>query len=204
MPQRASQDRPFRARNLALVGGLIAVSLAARSQQPAGTPAQAPAQPPAATTPAPADTTAKDTTAKDTTAMADSMAMMMMDSTHMPMHAMHMAAEAPAAAPTEWPVDPATGQTLINGEPVVGKVFIMKKTDGTVKIADVKAALAGEPAAPDAAVVGGTAAPANVSPRRIRGIMVQSTLWMLDHKAKAVRLRHYGPTTSGESLGQQY
>jgi hypothetical protein len=201
MSPRASQDRPFRARTLLLVGGLIAVSLAARSQQT--TPASA--QPPAA--PAPRDS-AKDTTAmampQDSTAMADSMASMMMDSTHMPMHAMHMAAAAAAPAPTTWPVDPATGQTLINGEPVVGRVFIMQKTDGTKKIETVAQALEGEPAAADAAVVGRTNAPAAAQTRRMRGVMVQATLWMNDHKRSAVRLRNHPVTTSGASLGQQY
>lgn len=208
MPQRASQDRPFRARNLALVGGLIAVTLAARSQQPAQAPAKAPAPAPAATpATAPADSTtvAQDSTAQDSTAMPDSMAMMMNDSSHADMHAVHMAAaEAPAPAPTAWPVDPATGQTLINGEPVVGKVFIMQKTDGTKKVETIAQDLAGEPGTPAAATVGSTNAPTTGSVRRMRGVMIQATLWLEDHKKSAVRHRHYPSTTTGAALGQQY
>ncbi|MBY0491551.1 MAG: hypothetical protein K2R93_17065, partial [Gemmatimonadaceae bacterium] len=160
-------------------------------------------QPPAApaAAPAPADTTKHDSTAMDSTMhMMDST--MAMDST---MGHMMAAAPAPApvAAPTEWPVDPATGQTLINGEPVVGKVFIMQKTDGTKKIENVAMALQGEPPAAAPATVGSTKAPALGETRRIRTVMVQATLWGMDTKKSAVRHRYYGPSTTGASLGQQ-
>jgi hypothetical protein len=112
-------------------------------------------------------------------------------------------APAPKAAPTEWPVDPVTGQTLINGEPVVGKVFIMQKTDGTKKIETVAMALHGEPPAAAPAIVGSTHAPALGATRRIRTVMVQATLWGQDTKKSAVRHRFYGPSTTGASLGQE-
>ena len=36
--------------------------------------------------------------------------------------------------------------------------------------------------------------------RRTRGIMIQSTLWKLDHKRKATRERMYGPSTRASTL----
>jgi hypothetical protein len=200
MSQPVSPDRPFRARNLALIAGVIAVSLAARSQQPAQAAA---AQPPATPAPAaaPVDTTKHDSTmAMDSTMKMDS-TMAMDSSMHMTMAA--APSPAPVAAPTEWPVDPVTGQTLINGEPVVGKVFIMEKTDGTKKIENVAMARAGEPPAAAPAIVGTTNAPQPGATRRIRTVMVQATLWGMDTKKSAVHHRFYGPSTSGASLSQQ-
>lgn len=200
MSQPVSPDRPFRARTLALLAGVIAVSLAARSQQPAQTPVTQPPATPAPTA-APIDTTKHDSTmVMDSTMKMDST--LAMDSM---MHATMTAAPAPApaAAPTEWPVDPATGQTLINGEPVVGKVFIMQKTDGTKKIETVAMALTGEPLAAAPATVGTTNAPHAGATRRIRTVMVQATLWGMDTKRSAVAHRFYGPSTTGASLGQQ-
>ncbi|MCA0376936.1 MAG: hypothetical protein LCH84_14900 [Gemmatimonadetes bacterium] len=190
-----SPSRALR-RPLLLMSGLCAVGVAARYQ---AVPPAAPAQPPVT-----APMVAPDSTAK---AMPDSA--MPMDSAAVdslaaaPMATVTMAPEMTSAAPTSWPVDPATGQTLINGEPVVGRVFIMQKTDGTVKIADVAAALRGEPPAPAAAVVGGTGPAPLTATRRMRGVMIQATLWDADHKRSAVRHRMYAPSVTGAELGQQ-
>jgi len=109
-------------------------------------------------------------------------------------------AEAPAA-PATWPVDPVTGQTLINGIPVVGRVFIMQKTDGTVKYPNVADVVAHEAKAPLPAVVGQSYTPAPLtSQRRHRGIMVQSTLWSLDGKRSSVRNRYYSASTPANLL----
>lgn len=162
--------------------GLVAVAMAAR--QPAA-PAAAPA-----TTPVAVDSQKPKA---DSTAMPmDSAAMAGMAG----MNHMQMAAPAPQVhtAPGTWPVDPVTGQTLINGIPVVGRVFTLQKTDGTVKIEDVKAALHGEPPAAAPAVVKQAYAPAkSVNTRRMRGIMIQATLWDMDQKKSAKRQRFYGP-----------
>ncbi len=116
-------------------------------------------------------------------------------------------APAPASAriaPAAWPVDPVTGQTLINGIPVVGRVFVQRKVDGLVKIANVAAALAGEAMVPEAPIVKSSfTKPAPQQHRRIRTIMIQSTLWSMDHKRSATRLRTLGPSTSAASLGQR-
>jgi hypothetical protein len=111
------------------------------------------------------------------------------------MNHMQMTAPAPEApaAPGTWPVDPTTGQTLINGIPVVGRVFILQKTDGTVKIENVAAALHGEPPTAAAATVKSSYTPAqSVNTRRMRGIMIQATLWDMDQKRSAKRQRFYG------------
>ena len=113
----------------------------------------------------------------------------------------------PAAAPMKRtgpggdPMDEQTGQTLLNSVPVVGRVFIMQRTDGTVKIASVKANFAGEPAHPLPPVVKSTFMPAEgPATRRMRGIMIQSTLWNLDHKRNTTRERMYGPSTPASTL----
>lgn len=190
----ARQDRPsVRSRALLAVGiaGMAVVAIAARmpaSQQPVQPPAMPP-MPPATVTP------------------ADSMApkpdsMIMIDTATITMSA-PAPVEAPAA-PATWPVDPVTGQTLINGVPVVGRVFIMQRPDGLVKIKDVATALAPEALAPMPAVVAGNRAPlAPTAVRRQRNAMVQATLWGSDNKRSAVRNRHFHPTTSGASLGQR-
>ncbi len=190
----ARQDRPsVRSRALLAVGiaGMAVVAIAARmpaSQQPAQPPAMPP-MPPATVTP------------------GDSMApkpdsMIMIDTA-----TVTMAAPAPVeapAAPTAWPVDPVTGQTLINGVPVVGRVFIMRKPDGLVKIKDVATVLAPEAMPPMAPVVAPNRAPlAPTAVRRQRNAMVQATLWGSDDKPSVVRNRHYRQTTSGASLGQR-
>jgi hypothetical protein len=117
-----------------------------------------------------------------------------------------MAAPAPVtaaapAAPATWPVDPVTGQTLINGRPVVGRVFIMQKTDGTVKYPNVADVVSHEALAPLPAVVGQSYAQAPLtSQRRHRGIMIQATLWNLDGKRSAVRQRYYPASTPANQL----
>lgn len=181
------------------IGALVAVALAARTQggPQATVPATTPATVPAAV--APADSMVPDsTTLTDTTAVADSMAMP--DST-MPTPA----AAAPTAQATgTWPVDPVTGQTIINGEPVVGRVFIMQKPDGLVKLGTWQAQYVGEPAAPEPARVGtSNTVPAPEQTRRMRGIMIQATLWGMDGKRSASERRFYRAQTTGEALGRQ-
>lgn len=194
------QDRPRIASRVSTVvgiGALVAVAMAARSQG-----GQQTTQPPAVTpamAPAAADTTKQDRTqVTDTTAMSDSMAMS--DSAMM----MHTATAAPVAEATVWPVDPVTGQTIINGEPVVGRVFIMQKTDGTVKLGKWPDQYIGEPMSPETANAGTShAVPAPEQTRRMRGIMIQSTLWELDDKRSATERRHYRSQTTGAALGQR-
>lgn len=176
--------------------GLAAVAMAAR--QPATPPATQTATQAAAPAPvvAPAAADSQKTKADSVAAPMDSAAMAGMSGMAGMNHMQMAAAPAPQthAAPGTWPVDPVTGQTLINGVPVVGKVFIMQKTDGTVKIANVAAARHGEPPAPAAAVVKSAYTPAkSVNTRRMRGIMIQATLWDMDHKKLAARQRFYGP-----------
>jgi hypothetical protein len=118
------------------------------------------------------------------------------------MPATPLVAAAPAA-PATWPVDPATGQTLINGRPVVGRVFIMQKTDGTVKYPNVADVVSHEALVPLPAVVGTSYTPAPLTlQRRHRGIMVQATLWSMDNKRSATRLRNYPVSTPANQLGQ--
>ena len=209
MSASSSPSRSSRARNAAVVVALVAVGLAARSgeQQPVAVPAAktTPAAQPMAAQAAPApvatDSMMPDSAAADSTAMAaDSLA----DSTAAVTDV--MAAPAPVAAaepaaPATWPVDPVTGQTLINGRPVVGRVFIMQKTDGTVKYPNVADVVSHEALAPLPAVVGQSYTPAPLtSQRRHRGIMVQATLWSLDGKRSAVRQRYYPASTPANQL----
>ncbi len=199
------QNRPrlsSRVSTVVGIGALVAVAMAARSQggQQTPPPSAAPAQP--ATVPAavaPADSMAQDSTTRtDTTAVADSMAMP--DST---MTTPAAAVPTPQATGT-WPVDPVTGQTIINGEPVVGRVFIMQKPDGLVKLGTWQAQYNGEPATPEPARVGTSyTVPAPEHTRRMRGIMIQSTLWAMDGKRSARERRFYRPQTTDEALGRQ-
>lgn len=190
MSAPSSPSRSSRARNAAVVVALVAVGLAARTPQAPSQPAADSAMP----TPAP------DSTGADTLAMQDSLAPMMADSAQ----PVAVVAPAPApAAPTTWPVDPVTGQTLINGKPVVGRVFIMQKTDGTVKYPNVADVIAHEAKAPLPAVVGQSYTPAPLTnTRRMRGIMIQATLWDADTKRSAVRHRYYPVSTPANQLGQ--
>ncbi|QJR35965.1 hypothetical protein [Gemmatimonas groenlandica] len=200
------QDRPrvlSRVSTVVGIGALVAVAMAARSQGgQQATPPSAPQPPVAAPSAAPAatDSTMQDSTQRaDTTAKADSM-LAMPDSMMM----QHTAAAPAPQASAMWPVDPVTGQTIINGEPVVGRVFIMQKTDGTVKLGKWQAQYDGEPTAPEAANVGSSyTVPAPEHTRRMRGIMIQSTLWSIDGKRSARERRHYRPQTTGAALGQQ-
>lgn len=194
--------RSSRARNAAVVVALVAVGLAARNgEQPAAaTPPQPPAAAPAAA-PVKADSAApQDSAVADSLAVQDSLAPMVTDSIQPDKF---VATEAAPSAPATWPVDPVTGQTLINGRPVVGRVFIMQKTDGTVKYPNVADVIAHEALAPLPAVVGASHAPAPLAhTRRMRGVMIQSTLWDLDHKRSAVERRHYRVSTPAPSNGQ--
>ncbi|MEI6739177.1 MAG: hypothetical protein WCK74_02605 [Gemmatimonadaceae bacterium] len=198
------------------LGAVAAVAVAARPSQTttqttpaAPQPAQQAAQPvkapvaaPAATAAAPAAAATDslkvtaDSAASDSLAKTDSAAVMT---------APLVVAPAPQqTAPTSWPVDPATGQTLVNGTPVVGRVFIMQKVDGLVKIADVKSHLVPEAMDPLPANVKSTYTPApSTHTRRIRTAMVQATLWSMDNKKSAARDRHYGPSVPGTALGRR-
>ncbi len=183
----------------------MAVGLAARNgEQPAqAAPPAAPAAPAAAPAAAPmtADSAApQDSTVPDSLVAQDSLALMATDSMQV---ATVEAAPAAPAAPATWPVDPVTGQTLINGRPVVGRVFIMQKTDGTVKYPNVADVISHEALAPLPAVVGASHTPAPLTnTRRMRGIMIQSTLWDLDTKRSAVERRYYRVSTPAPSNGQ--
>jgi hypothetical protein len=208
MSASSSPSRSSRARNAAVVVALVAVGLAARSgeQQPAvpaakTTPAAQPVAAQPAPAPAPTDSMKPDSAAADSAAMpADSLA----DSTAAMTDSMTAPAPVTAAAPAApatWPVDPVTGQTLINGRPVVGRVFIMQKTDGTVKYPNVADVVSHEALAPLPAVVGQSYAQAPLtSQRRHRGIMIQATLWNLDGKRSAVRQRYYPASTPANKL----
>ena len=189
-PLDSRPRRTSRVATMVGIGALVAVALAARSQGgPQGT---------APSAVAPADAMVQDSTTRtDTTAVADSMAMP--DSTMMT-----PAAAAPTPPATgSWPVDPVTGQTIINGEPVVGRVFIMQKPDGLVKLGTWQAQYAGEPAVAEPARVGTSyTVPAPEQTRRMRGIMIQSTLWAMDGKRSARERRFYRAQTTGEALGR--
>jgi hypothetical protein len=163
---------------LAALTAVVAVTLAARAPLP---------QPPAdtaAASAAPADSVPTDS------AMADSLTI------DAPMVTAE-AAPAPAPAPADaWPVDPATGMTLVNGTPVVGRVFIQHKTDHLQKMGTVAQVLAREALPADAPVTDASYTPApREQARRFRGIMVQATLWDMDHKRTAAERRYYRPVT---------
>ncbi len=101
--------------------------------------------------------------------------------------------EAPAPAGA-WPVDPVTGYTLVNGEPVVGRVFVMTKTDGLRKYEGVSRHYVGEPLPPEAPAVGVSYQQPDLSTvRRHRGMMVQSNLWSIETKRSAIETHHYRP-----------
>ncbi|MCA2994564.1 hypothetical protein [Gemmatimonas sp.] len=189
----SSSPRSFRVRSAAVLAALIAVGVSARSSRAAQVlVVQPPSQP--------AVPAAPDSAAADALVVSDSLAPAMTDASQ-PV-ALKAAAPAPAA-PAAWPVDPVTGQTLINGRPVVGRVFIMKKTDGTVKYPNVADVIAHEALAPLPPVVGSSYTPAPITnQRRMRGIMIQSTLWDIDAKRSAVRHRYYPASTPANQLGQ--
>jgi hypothetical protein len=200
MSTSPSSSLSSRARNAAVVVALVAVGLAARNgeQQPA--PAAPPTQPPAA--PVVPDSAVADSAVAGTDSLLDSAAVAALDSMTAAMEA--KAAEVTTAtAPAAWPVDATTGQTLINGRPVVGRVFIMRKTDGTVKYPNVADVISHEALAPLPAVVGSSYTQAPLThQRRMRGVMIQSTLWDMDTKRSAVRQRYYPASTPANQLGQ--
>ena len=175
---------------LLLLGAVAVVSIAARTQQPpTATPPAA--QPPAAAAAAGADSQATAAAPADASAPVDSM---VVDSAAAMAVTMAAPAPTPAPAPTTWPVDPVTGQTLINGVPVVGRVFIMRKTDGLVKVETVAEDRKNEAMAPEAPIVDDHYTPLPLpNTRRIRTIMVQATLWGMDTKRSAVERRFYRP-----------
>jgi len=194
------QDRPRLASRVSTVvgiGALVVVAMAARSQGGQQiTPPSSAAAPAAMPMP---DSTMQDLTRVDSMVIADTMATS--DST-MLMQAPAAVAPAPMIA-SAWPVDPVTGQTIINGEPVVGRVFVMRKPDGLVKLGTWRSVYNGEPVAPEPAIVGTSyAVPASEHTRRIRGIMVQATLWDLDGMRSAIERRYHRPQTTGAALGQ--
>ena len=200
------QDRPrvlSRVSTVVGIGALVAVAMAARSQSgQQTTPPPAPT-PPSAAAPAVVDSTMPDSMRVDSSIVAASMAMPEgMPVMHTPSPT---TAAAPAAQPAgTWPVDPVTGQTIINGEPVVGRVFIMQKPDGLVKLGTWQGQYVGEPSPPAPANVGTSyTVPTPEHTRRMRGIMIQSTLWAMDGKRSARERRHYRPSTTGAAMGQQ-
>ncbi|MCA2992822.1 hypothetical protein [Gemmatimonas sp.] len=197
----SSSPRSFRVRYAAVIAALIAVGVSARSSRAAQVlVVQPPSQPAVPAAPATDSSAGQASAAADTLAVSDSLAPAVTDASQ-PV-ALKAAAPAPAA-PAAWPVDPVTGQTLINGRPVVGRVFIMKKTDGTVKYPNVADVIAHEALAPLPPVVGSSYTPAPITnQRRMRGIMIQSTLWDIDAKRSAVRHRYYPASTPANQLGQ--
>lgn len=171
---------------LLLLGAVAAVSIAARTQQPQ------PATPPAPQTAAPAaDSTPATPAVADSMAQPDSAAA---ESAAAPAVTAAAPAPAPEPTPTAWPVDPVTGQTLVNGIPVVGRVFIMRKTDGLVKVETVAEDRKNEALAPEPPIVATSYTPLPLpNTRRIRTIMVQATLWSMDGKRSAVERRFHRP-----------
>lgn len=197
--------RSPRRRNIGIAMALVAAVASGRaavSQQtpPVAPPTTATQVKPVGDSAAATDSAATAAQVADSLAVPDSLATAAMDS--MPTAELAAAAAEPAA-PATWPVDPVTGQTLVNGIPVVGRVFIMQKTDGTVKYPNVADVVSHEALAPLPAAVGTSYTPAPLGmQRRHRGIMVQATLWSMDHKRSATRLRNYPVITPANALGQ--
>lgn len=182
------------------IASLAVVAVAAR--MPAAQQSTEQAKPPVAAA-ATADMQAVKPDSTKTDSLEIDTAVVMMASPTMTISAAPAAAPQ-HAAPTSWPVDPATGQTLINGIPVVGRVFIQQKVDGITKTPSVAEVMAQESMTPEAPIVQssrGSLAPSQI--RRQRTAMVQATLWALDGKRAAVRGRYYPTTTSAASLGQR-
>lgn len=172
---------------LAGLAAVMAVTLAARAPQGA-----APASAAQDTAKAPTDS---GTGATDTTAASPADTLAPADSTMAPATVV-APAPAPTPAPGTWPVDPVTGQTLINGIPVVGRVFLMHKTDHLQKMGTVDEVLARETGAPEPPHADDSFTPApREHVRQFRGIMVQATLWDMDTKRTAVERRYYRPST---------
>lgn len=201
MPASPSPSRISRVRAASLVVALAAVGLAARGRdQQTTVPPQTTPQAPQATVNTGTDSVAQPDSVADSLAVQDSLAPLQVDSIQPDKYVAATPVQAPAPA---WPVDPVTGQTLINGKPVVGRVFIMRKTDGLTKFETVADVQQGEPVYADAPIVGTSyKAPALEHTRRHRGIMVQATLWDLDTKQSAVERRYYRDATPANQLPQ--
>ena len=169
---------------LAAITAVVAVTLAARAPLPQP-PVDSAAATAASADSAPADSAVADS-ATATTLGADA-----------PLVTAHVAPAPAADAPHgAWPVDPATGMTLVNGTPVVGRVFIQHKTDHLQKMGTVAQVLARETQPADAPVADASYTPApREQARRFRGIMVQATLWDMDHKRTAAERRYYRSVT---------
>ncbi len=185
------------------IASLAVVAVAARMPAAQQSTEQAKPAVAAAATAATADMQAVKPDSTKTDSLVIDTAVVMMASPTMTISAAPAAAPQ-HAAPTSWPVDPATGQTLINGIPVVGRVFIQQKVDGITKTPSVAEVMAQESMTPEAPIVQssrGSLAPSQI--RRQRTAMVQATLWALDGKRAAVRGRYYPTTTSAASLGQR-
>jgi hypothetical protein len=105
---------------------------------------------------------------------------------------------APAPAPViptgagGWPIDPVTGQTLVNGIAVVGAPFVQQKTDGLIKVETVAQDRQNEALPPESPNLDSdyNASPGTAT-RRYRTVMVQATLWSMDHKRSATERRYY-------------
>ena len=195
MPQRSPQrSAKSRFARIGVTVGLLvgsAVAIAARPQ--GGAPGAPGTQPPAVQTPAaatrqdsvvqiPVDSQAgvRDTvSAQGAPTLADSAQPSLTQ------------VEAPAPEGT-WPVDPATGLTLVNGEPVVGRVFVLQNTDGLRAYEGVSRHYVGEPLPPEPPVVGASYQQPDLNAvRRHRGMMVQSNLWSIETKRSAMETHHY-------------
>ncbi|MDQ8161078.1 MAG: hypothetical protein P3C10_00670 [Gemmatimonadota bacterium] len=183
MSPRAATGRTPRLASLVGLAALVTVALAARRQTATQPPAAPPAAPVAAAAPM-----AADSAGQDSALVADSMTVI--DTTVVTM----MVPTAPTPTPSAgtWPIDPATGQTIVNGLPVVGRAFIMRKPDGLVKYTTWQAQSNGEPAPPAAPIVGTSyRVPELQYTRRQRTIMVQATEWAIDGKRSARELRYH-------------
>lgn len=198
MPPVAAARRTSRRTLLTVLGAIATLSIAARWQTPV--PPARPATTPPAAAPAAftsqdsaqADTTARDSTLADSVAL-DSMAMDSLAVDSVPV-ATAPTSVVSSAAPA-WPIDPVTGYTLVNGIPVVGRAFVMRKIDGLVKVETVAQDRINEALPPEAPVVatGYTPAPVTAT-RRFRGVMVQATLWSIDGKRSSIERRHFRPS----------
>lgn len=197
MTNRPSPSRTARVGAAVLLTAGVVAALAARPQATATSQASTPQ--PAMTQPAttPAQGTAPATVPQDSATQAatapDSVSAQGVPTLADSAQPSVTQKEAPAASGM-WPVDPNTGLTLVNGEPVVGRVFVMGKVDGLRKYEGVSRHYVGEPLPPEPAVVGTSYRQPDLSAtRRHRGMMVQSNLWSIERKRSAMETHHYRP-----------
>ncbi len=196
MTDRPSSSRTARVGAAVLLTAGVVAALAARPQAAATT--QATTQPPTTTAapivaPLTAPPTAPQDTMMRTAAPQDSVSAQGVPTLADSAQPSVTQKEEPAATGM-WPVDPNTGMTLVNGEPVVGRVFVMQKVDGLRKYEGVSRHYVGEPLPPEPAVVGTSyRQPDLSSTRRHRGAMVQSNLWSIERKRSAMETHHYRP-----------